>query len=319
MDTRPRQLPLRGLLLGLLLPAAGAAAILPAWTRTEQELRGQAWEGAIQASQRRLERGPGRDLWSDHSSWKDPFRARTDSYQVSAVHSGRAAMEVADALQAMLPFYQADLGREYVPWGPRPVRLLPGIQQYNAFGNEYAGAESSVLGAFWATQAPGRPIAAVAHSSLLLTKIETTHVAALQWLDEAFPNTPDTWVRRGLASYFSLYYWDFRWAVNKLRSYQEAGRCVPLRTLLGEDLESYMEDPDVRFTQLGVLFAYLLKYREDTRSSLDEKNNVLPGPFAEYLRIHLEGGDPRQHPLHTSLIRDLDRLERELVAFDFGL
>lgn len=301
-----------------LLAALPALASLPSRTPAGNDLPGldEAFREAGRATRRRLAREL--DLWVDHTRWEDPFRVRTEHYAVTTTHSGRLAREVGQGLEAMLPWFRAVLGSEVSPASSWAVRVFPDLEQYNAFGNEHGAEESSVLGAFHATQAPGRPLALLADPNLVRVKIWATHAATLQFLAEGWTTAPPTWIGRGLGSYFSLF-WDFGYGVRNLRGFREQGRYVPLRQLLRENLGAYLQDPDPRFCELGVFFSYLLNYREDTRNGTAEDGSLVPGPFAGYLRLILDGGDPRRHPVHPLLTEGLETLEQEFLAYDFGV
>ena len=101
---------------------------------------------------------------------------------------------------------------------------------------------------------------------------------------------------------------------------QEAGpttEFVPLGDLLRNPIAGYADRTHNRFIELGMLFTYLLSYREDTRTVIDGGTEV-QAPFAEYLRLVLGGGNATSVPIHELLTTGTDELEAEFRAFDFG-
>ena len=72
-------------------------------------------------------------------------------------------------------------------------------------------------------------------------------------------------------------------------------------------------DPHACLTELGMLFAYLLAYREDTRTP----EGADRGPFVDYLRAVLDGRDTHGTAVHALLTERLDELERDFRAFEF--
>ena len=226
-------------------------------------------------------------------------------------------------LEAILAEFRKLLRTDWRPPARQRVFLFSTLAEYNVYADRVGGTHSSLLGSFWATDDPERPVALYHTPGSALSRMWASHSAFHQFVEQAFPSIPDVWVGEGLASYFGVFLWNFDWGIDEFLRTREAGYFVPLRQLMAEPIESYgsASDNDVahgRMLQLGALFAYLLHYREDTRTQVNEEGVVLLAPAADYINDRLRGRDLRYNPVHELLTTDLDELEADLRAFNFG-
>ncbi|MHC5209302.1 MAG: hypothetical protein ACYTG2_01120 [Planctomycetota bacterium] len=253
-------------------------------------------------------------LWEDHSTWENPWRATTNHYEVSTTESRFAAKAIADGLEGMLDHFQRLLGTSYAPSRPVPIYIFPDVNAYNTFGEQYGTEHSSFYASFYADQHDERPIAVIHSGNPTLLRMWVTHGAVHQFVDRTSTGTPAVWIEEGLASYFSTF-WAYSWSVGKLQGVIEDGSYIPLQQLLDAGIDQYGADAEVRLTELGMLFNYLLHLREDTRT-VEEDGVVVSAPFAEYLRTTLAGNDTSRLPVHELLTERLDQLEADFLAFD---
>ncbi|MFT5153350.1 MAG: hypothetical protein ACI841_003350, partial [Planctomycetota bacterium] len=147
-------------------------------------------------------------------------------------------------------------------------------------------------------------------------KMWATHASFLQFVAGAYKREMPPWAARGLASYFSLF-WDFQYGVAQLKSLQERGQLIPLRTLLNEPLAQYRVDPHTRFMELGMFMSYMLNFREETRD-VEISGKTVAGPFSEYLRNVFLGMPVRGSEVHDLLTTGLSDLQAEFFAYNFG-
>lgn len=254
-------------------------------------------------------------LWEDHSTWEDPWRVQTQHYEVAIAGSRLAGLELAHGLETMLGHFQDVTGFELATKGRFIINVFPDIDRYNAFG-ESAGAEhSSFYASFFAPADLAQPVSTFATSSMGRQLIWTTHGATHQFLASVGSAQVPAWIDEGLASFFSLY-WSYAWGVAELRLIFASGTFVPFSQLLTDSISDFTDRPEARLIELGMLFNYLLLFRPDTRTVLDEDGEVVSAPFLEYLRGRLRGQDMGGHPVHALLTTGLGGLERDFRMFD---
>ena len=285
--------------------------------RAEQasDLVERALERTIERLQSRIEAARV-DLFVDHSSWENPWLVGTPHYRVRTLRSYSLGRDVGRALEWMLPHFQAMLGSAYAPGPQQQVYVFPTLSAYNKFGNDNSGLESSILGGHYAAAHAERPIVVYDCGNLVQIEMWATHASFLQFEADAFPREVPTWVSRGLASYFSLF-WDFDYGVTQLARLRDEKRALPLARLLSESLDRYSKDPDAHFIELGMLFSYLLNFREDTRDQVIDGRTV-PGPFCEYLRAHYAHRSLLGNAVQELLTSGVAQLEADFLEADFG-
>jgi hypothetical protein len=274
-----------------------------------------ALERALAKAQAGLEKTT--RVLEDHSSFERAWVIPTRDYEVRTSLNWYIGKRLAEDLEAMLAFFR-DFGRtNWRPQEPLSVHLYGSLAEYNSFGEQFGAHHSSILGSFWASDHPERPVALYMEANPKLLAMWATHSAFHQFAEQAFPSVPDVWVSEGLASYFSIFFWDAPWGAAEFRRAKSSDRYVPLRQLMREPLEAYAQDPDTRFVELGALFHYLLNHRPDTRIERNAEGVVLLAPAQDYLIDLLRGRDVSGHPLHELLHERIEELEADFKAFDF--
>ena len=91
---------------------------------------------------------------------------------------------------------------------------------------------------------------------------------------------------------------------------RSGGGLSAARNLVRDDIDSYPSPANGRFLELGMLFNYLLVYREDTRTT-DEA-----APFRDYVVTVLRGQDASDLPVHE-LAQNFNALDADFRAFEF--
>lgn len=281
---------------------------------------------AIGRAQADLERSL--ELWTDHSTWEHAWRVSTEDYEVRTTVSRYFGLDLAQGLETMRGHFDALLAPTRRVDGPLAVYIFPSLAEYNQFGNDFGAEHSSAYGSFYAQGSPERAVGVLFDENPTLLRMWVTHSALHQYLDRAFTRQPPTWVSEGLAAYFALF-WDYGYGISEIdrirRNRTAAGapapagqeQFVPLRALLPGGLDQYVGSAGNRFIELGMLFTYLMSYREDTRTVMDG-DTVVQAPFAEYLRAILQGADHTQLPVHALLTERTDELEADFRAFEFA-
>ena len=257
-------------------------------------------------------------LAGSHATWDEAWEIETRDLLVRTPLNHYIGAQLGRDLETMLGHFR-ELGR--TEWRPRarlPVFLFGSLADYNDFGNNFGAEHSSMLGSFWASDHELRPTALYFDSNRSLTSIWATHSLFHQFANQAFPSAPAVWLDEGLASYFSIFYWDADWGAAEFRRVVDTGRFVPLRRLMSDPLAAYTDDPHSRFVELGALFNYLLNYRPDTRTQRNAEGQVLMSPAGDYLHDLLRGRDVSSHPVHELFTVRLGELEADLRAFDFA-
>lgn len=256
-------------------------------------------------------------LFDDHSSWENAWEIETPSYRVTTSLNWYIGRRLGTDLETMLGYFRELTGTEWRPPTPMPFHLYPTLGEYNQFGNNFGEHHSSVLGSFYATQHPDRPVAMYFHASKKQLAIWATHSAFHQFVDRAFANAPPIWVAEGLASYFAIFYWDQSYGMAEFERIARSDAWIPLAQIQREGLDIYPADPHTRFIELGMVFNYLLHYRPDTRTQKNEDGVVLLSPAADYCADLLRGRDVSRHPVHDLLNSGLAEFEAELRAYTF--
>lgn len=270
---------------------------------------GRAIRGAIERAQAELEGVT--DLWEDHSTWENAWEVQSGSYLVRTTHSRRLGLDVGGSLEVMLAEFSNILNPDFKARTPFPVFILPVLSQYNQFGDDFGEHHSSIYGSFFAADHEERPVAVLYDENRTLLLMYATHSALHQFIDRSFSRNPPTWISEGLASYFAIR-WAYAWGVSQLQGLIDGNRFIPLAQLRDASLEQYAENAHARFMELGMLFYYLLHFREDTRMTQERE-----GAFAEYLRAVLGGSNHTQLPFHDLATRRIGELEADFKAFSF--
>ena len=254
------------------------------------------------------------ELYEDHSTWENAWVVESDHYIVRTTASWFLAKDVASGLDAMYGHFCETLGLEKGPAGRMRIDLLPDLAAYNKLGQNY-DQHSSFYGSFYADKESGSPVAVAPERDPTLLRMHATHGALHQFLAAAFPGrTPPTWVVEGLASYFSIY-WNYGWGLSQFEQVHTEGNLVPLGRLFREDVAAYVQRPHGHMMELGMLFYYLLRFREETRTTLPEEEEQR-APFRDWLLATLRGRDVSQLPVNALLERP-DALDHDFCAFKF--
>jgi hypothetical protein len=269
-----------------------------------------AFKNGLERAQVRLERAT--DFWVDHSQWENAWEVRSDSYIVRTTHSRGFGQRIADALEEMLGYFTQTLKPDFKSRTPYEVHILPDIPMYNQYGDDYGAYHSSIYGSFLCDENhPARPVALVYDENETLVLMQATHSALHQFVERAFTQPPRTWISEGLASYFS-FRWGYRYALDQLNGLIESNRFIPLREVINNELDNYGDNAHAHFMELGMLFYYLLHFREDTRMTEEEDGN-----FLTYLRTVLSGGNPSELPFHELITWQVDQLEADFKDYPF--
>lgn len=255
-------------------------------------------------------------LREDHSTWENAWRVESEHYEVRTTQSRAFALDIAQGLDAMLRNFQSILDTDYLPPKKLPIYVFPNLPEYNKFGEQFGQEHSSYMGAFYSTEHPDRAVATYYVHDYTLMRMWITHAAAHQYIAAAFPQTPPLWVGEGLAAYFEMY-WGYNYGIDELARLKSVNRWIPVRRLLTEGIKDYEANGHDRWMELGMLFTYLMWEREDTKATIDERGRVSDGPFVGYLRVVLNGGNPRGLAVHSLLTDDLAQLDEDLQAYEF--
>jgi len=301
----------------VLLALAALAAVAAVRGGPADDAPDSPYERALRKSVRRaqLELQRELDLWEDHSSWDDPWIARSEHYEVRTTHSRGLARDLARGLDQMLGFFQSVLRRRYTPDAPFQVHVFPGLAEYNEFGTQHGAEHSSFYGSFFASAAPGQPVATYFVENRVLLRMWVTHGATHQFVAAAFGSEGPPWISEGLAAYFALY-WDNAYGPAELERISAQGGDIPLGELLAAPEARYTDRPHERLVQLGMLFTYLLSFRDDTRLVYDGEE-LVSAPFADYVVAVLRSQNVEANPVHELFTVDLEALELDFRGFEF--
>jgi hypothetical protein len=297
-------------------PSLAALTLLAAAPLAAQERPApyvQALHGAIAGAQARIERGL--SLWQDHSTWDKAWQARTEHFVVRTTSSFANATDIARGLETMLGHFRETLGVDHVPATPFVVLVLPDLAAYNQVGNQYGEHHSSFYGSFYAPGHPEKAVAATWDQNPVWLRMQVTHSVVHQWLDSAFPGRArPAWLEEGLAAYFSIW-WDYPWALQEYERLREWNGLPGLPRLLRDGIDAWGRDTHARMMELGMLFYWLLRYRDDTRTTAPGEEPQR-GPFRDWLRAQLEGR-PTDGLACQALFADPEKLDREMRDFAF--
>lgn len=253
------------------------------------------------------------DIWEDHTQWEDPWVVQTEHYEVRTVHGYGIGRAVADGLEVMLGHFQETLQSDFTPSERFKIFIVPDTAKYNELGDavqdNHAAHHSSKYGSFYHPDHAERPVVVIYDPNTTWLQMLITHSALHQFLASAFQNSPPDWVSEGLAGYFSLF-WSPDWGIDQFERMRDGGSLSPARQLLGEAIDAYPAQSTGRFVELGMLFNYLLLYREDTRTTAEQ------APFRDYLVAHLRGDDVSDLPVHE-IAQNLNALDADFGGFDF--
>jgi hypothetical protein len=269
-------------------------------------------EREVRAALDRLEGGL--RLWVDRSRWENAWRTETEHFEVRNTSSRDLGERIADGLEKMIAWFRYILGEPPRAVGRMKVFVLPDMETYNRFGEDFGGFHSSKYGSFFAPDHPERPTISFHFPNELLVRQWLTHSVLHQYLDRCYPIAPPPWIDEGLASYFEVH-WDYPNKRAGFRHMMQAGRFVPLDLLFEDTIEDYTED---HFSELGMLFYYLLHEREDTRFDLDPATReVRKAPFRDYLRKVVAGQDVTDDPIHALVTGRVSELESDFRNHTF--
>jgi hypothetical protein len=249
----------------------------------------------------------------DHSRWEDPWVVRSLRFEVRTTLTYAQGAKIAKSLEFLLGEFERIVGALPPRDAPFRIWIFPNLGAYNQFGTDFGAEHSSLLGSFFSTQSPDQPVATYQTSNPTLLGMWITHSAVHQWLETSFAAQPPVWVSEGLASYFALY-WDWAYGARELDRIEASPSWVPLERLMRDPLAAYLERPEDRFVELGMLFHFLLDACEATRNAPDGT----PGTFQEFLRLAVRGQDTSQTDFVLSLEGALDLLEDEFKNHDFA-
>ncbi len=257
------------------------------------------------------------DIWEDHSTFENAWLAETEHFAVRTTASYGLARDLAAGLETMLGHFHSVLGVDFTPPAALPVFVLPDRAAYNAFGEQHGEHHSSFYGSFHASNHPEQPVAVAWDPNPTLLRMHVTHSVVHQYLHRAFPasagNRP-AWVEEGLAAYFTSY-WALEWTRQEYLRAKDDARLVSLPRILRDDVAAFSADTEVRMLQLAVLFDWLLRLREDTKSTQGD-DGAMRGPFRDYLVAVLEGRDTRDLPFRA-VLQDPAKLAADFAAFEF--
>lgn len=291
------------------------ALTAPAHAPSEGDALAEALDAAARRAQARMEAKL--ELWEDHSTWDKAWVVRSEHYEVKTTNGRYLAASTAEELEVMLGLFRETLMVDPA-WQPNEtlrVAIHPEIEAYNAFGQPNGAEHSSFYGSFYSPAAPERPVATYFVPNRQLLRMWITHGAFHQFLDRVRPQGLSPALTEALASYFALC-WDFSYGVGVLGRMKASGRLFPLRELLRASEGEFADRTEERFVELGMLVAYLVHHRADTRT-VKKGGEVWQAPFSEYLDALLTGDDAELHPVHELLNGRVGELEKDFFAFEF--
>ncbi len=282
---------------------------------------GAAFDRALARSLARAQVELESSRFDDHSTWDRAWEIPSESFRVRTAMNWYIGAELGRHLDTMLEHFRSVTRSSWRPPTPMSVFLFSNLQEYNQFGaagifQQVSANHSSILGSFYGPEHAERPVALYFDRNRTRLGMWATHSAFHQFAEGAFGGQRPLWFEEGLASYFSLFYWDKAYAATEFRLLVERGTFVPLAQLQRETIDQYVADPHARFIELGMLFAYLLLYREDTRTQLGPDGVVQSAPAADWVAAALRGADVSNDPVQELLREGLDELEADLKAFE---
>ncbi|MEM1449483.1 MAG: hypothetical protein AAGI22_10225 [Planctomycetota bacterium] len=309
------------LALALLVPSPGlhpgtrAGASATAGSSIESAAVSRAYGAAL--GRARTTAIAGSDLRLPPPSWDEPRIGRSEHYEIRTIRGRGWAAARAQELETTLTRLHQTLGSDFVPPQRFVVLVHPTQELYNRFGDAHSDQRSSIYGGFYDPSNPERAAAVLQNDNLALQKMYLTHAATVQFLGRAYPNAePPTALVHSLSAFLQSYV-DYNYFVDRfeaLRDGREGQGLVPLEQLLTEPIDAYLPWAGDRFYQLAMLFWYLRNVREDTKSTTTDEGPQV-GPFEEYVRLRLSGGEFEDHPVHELLTEGADVVDEEMRAF----
>ena len=275
----------------------------------------RAVDRAVQRTHQRL--AEKLDIWEDHSTFENAWLVKSEHFVVRTTVSHGLARDLASGLETMLGHFRTVLGIDFVPPAPLTVFVFPDRAAYNAFGEQHGEHHSSFYGSFHATGHPDQPVAVEWNRNPTLLRMHVTHSVVHQYLHHAFPGTVGNrpaWIEEGLAAYFTSY-WNLAWTLQQYLRAKDDARLIALDKVLRDDIAAFATDTDARMLQLAVFFDWLLRLRDDTKSTPGEDGRMR-GPFRDYLVAVLEGRDTGDLPFQQ-LLADREKLAAEFAAVEF--
>ncbi len=265
--------------------------------------------------QRRVERDT--EILEERTTWETAWVARSEHYEVRSLHSYGLAKQIADGQETMLEHFQRVLGKGIQRSEPFVIHVRRDVGAYNQAGEEFGTEHSSFYGSYFAEQEERTPVEVAWDRNTTWLQIQITHSALHQFLKTAHPGARmPAWVEEGLAAYFS-FYWDQAWAIAELQRMRTDDEVLGFRQLAATNLSSFGRDTHARMVQLGMLFSWLMDYREDTRIQHDADGAVTGGRFLEVLRKLCNGeGEFAALNFITELGGPID-LMKDFTAYEF--
>ena len=304
-----------GLAIALLATAAFAAPAAPPDSAERQ--RARVLERGLARAEAELVAGL--DLVETRPTWENPWIVRSEFYEVRCTASRFVTTKIGRDLDFMAREFGKLLGVEVQPQQPFQIWIHPTIELYNQDANAgNADEHSSFFGSYYAGDRSGRYVSTYYEPNLTLLGMHATHSACHQFVASTFETELPTWVSEGLASYFTLF-WDWNWGLERFRRQAGGAGWISLERLTASGLSDYLPNGDSRLIELGVLFHYLLHYREETR--IPGEGDAAPvASFREYLRAVVTGGDADETDFRYWLEDQggVAALEADFRAFDGG-
>lgn len=301
-------------LLGLVLVALASP---PApWQGTKPPKAPDLYRRAVTRTLERVQRelSAGLEFEVDHSRWDDPWVVKTPHFEVRATGSYAETAEIARQLEFMHAEFVRVLGEGNAS-APMPIWIFPNIAEYNRFGNDFGAEHSSLLGSFFSTEHPELPVVTYQNGNYTRLGMWVTHSATHLYLERAFGPGRPVWVDEGLASYFALY-WDWSYGAQELERIERGPTFVPLERLVRDPIQAYSSRPDDRFTELGMLFNFLLNHCEATKNGAT--GDPATGTFQEFLRAAVRGQDVAETEFMQTFEEAAALLEGDFKDFDFS-
>ena len=250
----------------------------------------------------------------DRSSWENAWEVRTKYFVVKTTHSRALGLDIGTSMDQMFVHFQELTDSDFEPSEPLQIYIFPTLAAYNKFGDDHGADHSSLYGSFYSYSEGSVGTYYIENRPHL--KMWITHSVVHQFLHRVFPRSLPLWVDEGLASYFS-FYWSWEYGAQKHKEIAESMRWVSLRRLMTTNIEDYKSNAHERFMQLGMLINYLLWHKEETKTVRDEDGRIVKEPFADYLRVLLNGGNASGLAIHKFLSTERVELEREFRAYRF--
>jgi hypothetical protein len=234
----------------------------------------------------------------------------------------RKAIAYGELLERMYGYFNDFIGVEPPPEAlPLRVFIFPDIGGYNDYGQQGgAGPESSKHGGYFNQNDPQLPVVTYFYPFDYFVNKWLTQGALHQYVQACYPAgyaALPSWISYGLASYFEIFI-DWEGSKAAFENLRRTGQLLALRNLLDARIDNY---EDRHFTQLGMLFYYLIHVREGTRTEVSEDGTVV-APFRDYLIKRMSNVSVDDDPIHKLLSgrllpEDFGRLDADFKAMSF--